>query len=197
MRREPHKFQVKSFSVEGIKLRFFNRYRAFVQEKASTRLTKSGFVETIRPFVTFYANLPEYAKRTERLEPTTLRLRKAIATAVDPEKTFFQDLPSALGYAELVEGESNSTTAIDEEHVAQYISELHGGIRELQNCFDALVDRVENHLLDLLHITRASFPPIKRTLPNAMPACAPICSCPSRRRSICVSSQPWKNVIPG
>ncbi len=163
VRREPHKFQIKRFSVDGIKLQFFNRYRALVQEKANTRMTNSGFIETIRPFVTFYANLPEYAKRTERLDATTLRLRKTIATAVDPEKTFFQDLPSALGYTDLVEGESNSA-AIDEARVAQYIRELHGGIRELQNCFDGLMDRVEAHLLDLLGLPQGVFPHYKAAI---------------------------------
>lgn len=159
VRREPHKFQIKSFSVDGIKLQFFNRYRALVQEKASARLTKDGFVETIRPFVTFYANLPDYAKRTERLEPTTVRLRKAIATAVDPEKTFFQDLPTALGYTDLVESESSGV--LDEARVTTYIRELHAGIRELQNSFDGLVDRVERHLLDCLGLPDGVFPAYK------------------------------------
>ena len=126
-------------------------------------MTNSGFIETIRPFVTFYANLPEYAKRTERLDATTVRLRKTIATAVDPEKTFFQDLPSALGYTDLVEGESNSA-AIDEARVAQYIRELHGGIRELQNCFDGLMDRVEAHLLDLVGLPHGVFPNYKAAI---------------------------------
>lgn len=162
VRREPHKFQIKSFSVEGIKLQFFNRYRVLVQEKANTRLTQSGFVETIRPFVTFYANLPEYAKRTERLEPTTVRLRKAIATAVDPEKTFFQDLPTALGYADLVESEGSN--ALDEARVSAYIRELHAGIRELQNCFDELVNRVERHLLDCLGLPEGVFPTYKTAI---------------------------------
>lgn len=161
IRREPQKFQIKTFSVDGIKLEFFNRYRALVQEKATTRITKSGFVETIRPFVTFYANLPTYAKQTERLEPSTLRLRKVIATAVDPEKTFFQDLPLALGYADLIEGEHNGKTTLDNERLTRYIKELHDGIRELQNCFDALIDRTEAHLLGLLGLSDVVFPAYK------------------------------------
>ncbi len=161
IRREPSKFQVKAFSVDGIKLAFFNRYRALVQEKAITHLTTNGLVETIRPFVTFYASLPEYAKQTERLEPSTIRLRKAIATATDPEKTFFQDLPTALGYPDLIEGEPDENRALDESRLTRYIQELQGGIRELQGCFDALLDRTEDHLLNVLGLTDLLFPDYK------------------------------------
>lgn len=159
IRREPYKFQVKSFSVDGIKLEFFNRYRALVQVKANTRITKSGFVETIRPFITFYAALPEYAKRTARLAPTTIRLRQALATAVDPEKAFFQDLPTALGYTDLLEGNQ-----VEQTRVEAYIRELQAAIRELQNCFDALLDRVEAHLLDLFGLSAVVFPTYKTAI---------------------------------
>lgn len=159
VRREPHKFQIKTFSVDGVKLEFFNRYRALVQEKATKQITNQAFIETIRPFMTFYAGLSDYAKRTTRLEPATVRLRQTIATATDPEKTFFQEFPIAMGYADLLEDQ-----ALEEQRLEQYIRELQGAIRELQNCFDALVDRVEAQLLDILGLSAVVFPAYKAAI---------------------------------
>ena len=43
IRLAPQKYQVKSFSVDGIRLSFFNRFRALIQNKAVDQLKQSGF----------------------------------------------------------------------------------------------------------------------------------------------------------
>lgn len=159
IRREPNKFQVKTFSVEGIKLKFFNRYRTLLQQKASERITNTGFVETIKPFMLFYSSLPEYSQRTQRLDQATLRLRAAIAEAKDPEKTFFEDFPVALNYADIIEHEDTA-----DERLEMYVDQLRTSMRELQNCFDLLLDRVESHLLNTLGFENTVFPDYKSSI---------------------------------
>ncbi|MCH5141978.1 hypothetical protein JMU72_14330, partial [Mammaliicoccus sciuri] len=62
-------------------------------------LSKKGFIDTIVPFLTFYKDLPAYAKQTKTITKDSQRLRDAITKATDPEKSFFEDFPQALGYS--------------------------------------------------------------------------------------------------
>ena len=152
IRVAPHKFYVKSFSVDGIKLRFFNRCRALLRQREAEIVTSSGFLETIRPFVTFYNGLPTYARQTRRLAPQTIKLLSAIANAKDPEKTFFEDFPFALGFPNIADEQTSDT------ELEAYINQLQSSIYELQNCFDGLLDRLEAHLLDILGVSGRQFP---------------------------------------
>src|SRR5260221_6633354 len=96
--KNPDKFWIKTFDISGVRLDLLNRYRAILSKQPSERISTASFLDTIRPFLTFYRGLPEYSKTTQRLTKSTLALREAIASAKDPEKTFFEDFPTALGY---------------------------------------------------------------------------------------------------
>lgn len=160
LRLNPQKYQVKSFSVDGIKLRFFNRCRTLIQGKETERITQSGFLETIKPFIVFYSSLPPYAKHTRRLSTPAQRLRTAIANAKDPEKTFFEDFPSALGFPHVADEQAS------EDELEAYIQQLQSSVRELQSCFDDLIDRVEEFLLDTLGLKGERFPDYKPAIVN-------------------------------
>jgi len=103
--------------------------------------TNSPF-ETIKPFFFFYAKqLNDYAKHTQKLEHReTLRFRDVLATAKDPEKTFFEDLPEALGY-DKEKGEA---------FIQDYCTIIQRAIRELRACYNQLIDRIEGHLIESL-----------------------------------------------
>ncbi len=139
--KSPQKFQVKSFALQGVKLDLFNKYRSFLNQSLDKNPTTLSFIETIKPFLSFYRGLPEYAKKTKRLSHSVLNLRDAIVSSTDPEKTFFEDFPNALGYTQLNLYESPGA-------LADYILQLQNSIRELRTCFDALLNRFENHLLN-------------------------------------------------
>jgi hypothetical protein len=158
IRLAPQKYQIKSFSVEGIKLRFFNRLRALIQGKEVGEITKTGFLETITPFFVFYNALPAYARQTQRLAAQTLRLRTAIANAKDPEKTFFEDFPSALDFPHIADEMASDT------ELETYMHQLQHSVHELKSCFDDLVDRIEAQLLEILGLTGARFPHYKAAI---------------------------------
>lgn len=146
--KEPEKFRIKSFAVDGVRLQFFNHFRRLVQQEPSQQISNTGFIETVRPFLTFYRGLPPYAQRTSRLEPKTIRLREAIAKATDPEKTFFEDFPLALGF-----------DGIDTDaEITAFVEQLQKSIRELRSCYDDLVDCIENFLLGILGHSCSQFP---------------------------------------
>ena len=146
--KRPALFNVKAFDVVGIKLELFNRYRVFLNQAENSKPNNKAFIQTIKPFLVFYKDLPEYAKRTSRLKSKTISLRKVIANAKDPEKAFFEDFPLALGF--------NTQELQDKNKLVQeFINQLQESIKELRTCYDGLIDRFESYFIkDILSIKK-------------------------------------------
>ena len=151
LKKHPGDFKIKAYSIDGVRLRFFNQYRKVIGQKADSTIIKSGsFVETIKPFFFFYAKqLNDYAKHTKKIDHReTLRFRDVLAKAKDPEKTFFEDLPEALGY-----NKENNDQFIDE-----YCYVIQRAIRELRKCYSQLIDRIEAHVVESLGLSSYEYP---------------------------------------
>jgi hypothetical protein len=149
--KRPDLFTIKAFDVAGIKLQLFNRYRVFLNQAENSKPTSKSFIQTIKPFLTFYKELPDYSKRTNRLDKNSRALRQVIATATDPEKVFFEDFPAALGY---------SLTELQKSHdkAESFIKLLQESIRQLRTCYDGLIDRFEQYFIREVIGSDADFP---------------------------------------
>jgi hypothetical protein len=152
-------FSIKAFDVAGVKLQLFNRYRIFLNQVENHNPTNKTFIQTIRPFLTFYRELPDYAKKTNRLNKNSINIRKVIATAKDPEKAFFDDFPSALGYS-IFELQNNPAK------IEPFLKKLQEAVKELRTCFDMLIDRIEDFLVIEILGTKAKFPDYKYDIRN-------------------------------
>lgn len=152
--KKPALFAVKAFDVKGVKLELFNRYRLFLNQAENNKPTNKTFIQTIKPFLAFYKELNDYAKKTNRLDKKTISLRKVIATAKDPEKAFFDDFPTALGYS--ITELQNSPKSIE-----KFLKQLQDAVRELRGSFDGLVDRLEMYLLKDILGSKKAFPAYK------------------------------------
>lgn len=137
--RNPQDYSVKAFDVEGVKLDIFNSYRIFLNQEVQERVSTESFIETIKPFLTFYRQLPEYSKSTKRLSKDALAIKTAIARAQDPEKTFFEDFPAALGT-------SLSKLKDDKEALNAFTQSLQSAIREIRTSLTELVERVDSFI---------------------------------------------------
>jgi hypothetical protein len=84
--------------------------------------------------------LPEYSKNTRRLKKETLAIRTAISLSKDPEKSFFEDFPTALGY-------NLETLQSSKQGLKSYINKLQDSIRELRTSYDNLLARFEDFIL--------------------------------------------------
>jgi len=135
----PHKVQIKSFNVDGVKLDLFNKYRQFIQA-GDTEISNESFIETIKPFLVFYKKLPEYSKKTKRLSSYSIKLREAIANSKDPEATFFEEFPKALGYLDI-------TSKSDERFIKDYVEKLQDTINEIKASYDELINEVEKVII--------------------------------------------------
>lgn len=157
MTRNPERYSVKAFEISGIRLTVFNKYRELLELDDQPKLTNEAFIESIRPFLIFYKNLDEYAKCTSKLELPTLELRQAITSARDPEKTFFEDFPAALGM-------DLKTISEDEEALQEFFAKVNASIDELKNAYSNLVERIDSFLREEVLATERIFPSYKKDL---------------------------------
>lgn len=157
MQKSPAGFQIKAFNVEGVKLDLFNKYRAALSLSQDDEFTATNLMETIKPFLVFYKKLNKYTKQTKRLQKTTLQFRDVLSSAKDPEKTFFEDLPRALGF-------KDSVIANNDVVLKSYVELLQNAIRELRGCYVNLISRIEQALIDSLCLKNNDFFQYKKEL---------------------------------
>lgn len=141
MQKRLNDFSLKAFKVSGVKLEFFKRYRQFLRKDDTVGVSAGSLTETVKPFFHFYRGLNTYAKTTRKFDNAyTAKFRDVLSNAQDPAKTFFEDLPAALGYKDL-----NS-----DEFIQQYLDLLRRAVRELNTCYDNLIDRIEEKIVEHL-----------------------------------------------
>ena len=146
--KKPSNYSIKSFNVDGVKLDLFNVFRTLIEKPQEWKISNDSFKETIRPFITFHKSLPPYTKGTKRLSKSAQRLLNVIETAKDPEETFFQLFPAALGWS--VETGKNMD-------YKKFSIELQQVIREIRTCYDELLSRFESYIVDEYLERDASF----------------------------------------
>ena len=84
-------------------------------------------------------------------------MREVIARSKDPETTFFEDFPKALKY-NITKLQNNPGD------LEKFISQLQNSIREIRICYDELVNRVEQFLLEEIIGENMTFPAYKTQL---------------------------------
>ncbi len=143
--KKPAKYSVKMFATEGVNIEFFNQYRKFIQLPDEFAITSDKIIETIKPFLFFYNRLNDYTKHTKKFNKKSTRcFRDVLAKAKDPEKTFFEDLPQALGFK-------------DTQDFDTYGATLQEAIKELRMCYNNLIDRIEKRLIKELKIKNKDY----------------------------------------
>ncbi|MEX0906461.1 MAG: hypothetical protein WD604_07860 [Balneolaceae bacterium] len=143
--RDSRLFEIKAYHISDVKKKIFSKYRAYHDQDENADFSNVSFVETIRPFLLVYNGLNEYGRNTSKISQPSQKLRDAIKTATEPEKAFFEDFPLALGYTNLENLQS-------EKVLKQYVHDLDKAIEEIKHSYDALIDRIENCLLETLDI---------------------------------------------
>ena len=146
LQKHPSDYSIKALDVSGVRMDIFNQYRKFLNVKALGEVKSNDFIETIKPFFFFYSRqLNDYAKHTRRFNHSqTERFRDTLAVARDPEKTFFEDLPEALGY--------DKNSLCDKDKVEEFCYVINRAVKELRSCYNDLIDRIESSILDALGI---------------------------------------------
>ncbi len=150
LQKHPSNYSIKAFAMDGVNIDFFNQYRKFVNLGDELAISRDTFVETIKPFLFFYKRLNDYTKNTRKFDhPSTMRFRDVLASAKDPEKAFFEDLPEALGF--------DRNSLVNEQSFDNYGILIQRAIRELRNCYNQLIDRIESRIVDELDLQSSEY----------------------------------------
>ena len=157
MQKSPAGFSIKAFNVDGVKLDLFNKYLEALGLMQDAEFTADSLIEKIKPFLLFYKKLNKYTKQTKRLQKSTVQFRTVLASAKDPEKTFFEDLPRALGF-------KDSEIASNADVLMRYVELLQKAIRELRMCYSNLINRLESVLVEELGLKSKEFSSYKAEL---------------------------------
>jgi len=146
IQKRPAEFEIKAFNVSGVKIEFYKTYRRFLNKDTEQELGSSSFIETFKPFLQYYRRLNDYAKNTHKFDsPVTANFRDVLAKAKDPEKAFFEDIPAAFGY-------SGSQLMDDSEFVGVYLAMIRKAVKELNNCYPQLINRIKARIIEELSI---------------------------------------------
>jgi hypothetical protein len=137
--REILRHEIKTFNIEGVKLDLFNRYRALTQQDEEDKVTASGFQQTAKPFLVFYAQLPKYTQQTRNLSHDALGFRDTIKDAKELEKTFFEDLPACFGL-------NLNKLSESEDDLRVFVERVQSCIAELRSAYEDLIGRFGEQL---------------------------------------------------
>ena len=148
--KQPHKYHISTFNLSENRLNIFNRYRNFLNQIEENKPDLDTFIETVKPFLSFYKQLVPFTKQTKQLSKEAMRLREAISIATDPEKIFFEDIPRALGFT--------LKDFANDNKLEDFSLNLQSAIREISSAFPNLVNRIENVISNTVQNELVNFP---------------------------------------
>lgn len=154
---KPHNYFIHTFKLSTEKTRLFNQYRYFLNQIETEVATRETFIETVKPFLSFYKRLSPFAQTTtSQISNQANLLRTAIKNASDPEKLFFEDIPRALKYS--------AKDLSDNEQIEKFAIKLKEATRELNGAQGKLLNTIETIINKEIGSSSLSFPENKELL---------------------------------
>ncbi|RWC99751.1 MAG: hypothetical protein EOS58_31760 [Mesorhizobium sp.] len=133
--KAPATFEVQYCSVEGVRAEVFSRLAdAFVRNVKDRRPVLLDIVTELSQFA---AKLPEYTRKSRKLEPTAAAVRDALLTATEPATLMFVSLPHACGLPEF-----DLATPAPVARAEQFVERLSDAVSNLQTDYTKLLERI-------------------------------------------------------
>jgi len=143
--KNPSKFAVKYFEIEGVRAMVFEELENIFQKSSIKKPTSSRnatLLSIVKPLITFVKKLPRYTLHTGRLNQSAINVRNTLLNAKEPDLLIFNSLPKALGVPEL---KANGTEGHTE--AKEFRRRLVKALQELQTAYENLI----SHCKELLH----------------------------------------------
>jgi hypothetical protein len=142
--KTPGKFFIKVLSNSGVKSDYLAFYKELVgYNESNIKGLQSSYITIYGNFLRFYRGLEEYAQKTNCISNQAQGIRKAIATAQDPESALFVEIPEALGFYGLEKGD---------KRISEFLQSLQNAIRELRSAYDILIDGIQRDICSFLEM---------------------------------------------
>ena len=133
--KTPGRFLIKALSNSGVKLDYLAFYKELVgYNQSNIKGLQSSYITIYGNFLRFYRGLEEYSQKTNSISIQAQGVRKAIATAQDPESALFVEIPEALGFYGLEKGD---------KRISNFLQSLQNAIREIRGAYDILIDSIQ------------------------------------------------------
>lgn len=135
--QDARRFSLRWVSIDEDKNQILNGISKLLAEIGQSAESADP-LEAARGLVAMVFNLPEWARRTQRLSETARAMRDMLLKASDPHKVLFVDLASLLNAAD---GKS-------------YVNAMHGPIHEISEAYSKMLSEVETKMLDALDASK-------------------------------------------
>jgi hypothetical protein len=140
--KSPSKFFIKALSTSGVKSDYLAFYKELVgYNESNIKGLQSSYITIYGNFLRFYRGLEDYAQKTKSISIQAQGVRKAIASAQDPETALFSEIPGALGYYGLEKGD---------KRISEFLQSLQNAIREIRSSYDILIDSIQRDICSSL-----------------------------------------------
>jgi hypothetical protein len=140
--KTPGKFFIKALSTSGVQSDYLAFYKELVgYNESNIKGLQSSYITIYGNFLRFYRGLEEYAQKTKSISIQAQGVRKAIATAQDPETALFVEIPEALGFYGLEKGDNR---------ISEFLQSLQNAIREIRSAYDILIDSIQQDICSSL-----------------------------------------------
>lgn len=131
--QDPDRFSLRWVAIDEDKNRILNGISKLLAEVGESAGSADP-LEAARGLVAMVFNLPEWARRTQRLGETAKAMRDMLLKASDPHKVLFVDLASLLNAAD---GKS-------------YVKALRAPLQELAGVYGKMLAEIEGKMLEAL-----------------------------------------------
>ncbi|HEJ3201152.1 TPA: ATP-binding protein [Pseudomonas aeruginosa] len=131
--QDPSRFSLRWVAIDETKSKILDGISKLLAEIGESA-GASDPLEAARGLVAMVFNLPEWARRTQRLSETAKAIRDMLVNASDPHKVLFVDLPHLLN-------------TIDSK---VYVKALRAPLQELTSAYDNMLAEVKERMLEAL-----------------------------------------------
>lgn len=142
-------FAIKNFDIRGSRQILLEQLAQQVRgaPRGVNGINTASLMSVVRPLVGAARSWPVFTQKTRTLSTQAVAVRAALLHATEPDELLFKTLPQALGSEQF-----GSSDKKDVSRVANFVAALTTALEELNQCFNTLLDRIENHLAGALAI---------------------------------------------
>lgn len=131
--KQPSSFELQLCRVVGIRAEVFRKLLdCFATDRPSGR--QSELLDVVTPLCRFAAQLPEFTRRTSRIDDVAVRVRDVLLTSTDPSAMLFVQLPEACGIAAFDAGGRRDT-----KRTVAFVTALHDATNRLRDAYPTLL----------------------------------------------------------
>ena len=137
--KAPENFEVQYCRIAGVRTVVFEQL--FKVLNPDRKPKSIDLLDVVRPLCVFAAQLPDFAKKTNRVSKMASQVRDALLRAEEPATLLFQTLPEACGCEHF-----EADAAPSQQKVKRFVDRLRESIDELRAAFPQLLQKMKDEI---------------------------------------------------